>query len=84
MFVYVSGNILLLWKWAVITYFLALYSITETVAASKHLAIAMERNSKRAKVKKYKSIKATKPKTKFKFMSEEVLKAHSQDQPGQA
>ena len=84
MFVYVSGNILLLWKWAVITYFLALYSITETVAASKHLAIAMERNSKRAKVKQYKSMKATKPKTKFKFMSEEVLKAHSQDQPGQA
>ena len=83
---------------AVIAYFLALSSITETVAASKPVAIAMERNSKRAKVKKYKGMKATKPKTKFKFMSEEervkrklicaqmikFLKAHSQDPPGQA
>ena len=83
---------------AVIAYFLALSSITETVAASKPVAIAMERNSKRAKVKKCKGMKATKPKTKFKFMAEEervkrklicaqmikFLKAHSQDQPGQA
>ena len=83
---------------AVIAYFLALYSITETIAASKPLAIAMERKSKRAKVKKPKSMKAAKPETKFKFMSEEerakkkllcaqmiqFLKAHSQNQPSQA
>ena len=80
---------------AVIAYFLALYSITETVAASKPLAIAMERKNKRTKAKKQKSKKAAKP--KFKFMSEEerakkkkicaqmiqFLKAHSKNQPDQ-
>ena len=57
----------------------------------------MERNSKRAKVRKPKSMKAAKPKSKFKFMSEEerakkkqicaqmiqFLKAHSKNQPDQ-